>query len=635
MSGVCALIDRDGGAIDGDRFAAAVAACRYRGPDRTGTWNGPGAALAHHALDTTPEARLERQPLVDPGSGAVLVVDGRVDNREELHRSLADGLPLPPAATTDADLVLAALVRWGVAGLDRLCGDFAGVFWMPATRTALCFRDHLGVRPLAYAVRGREVVVASTLVSVAAGSGTAPELNRELARDLLEWTFDRWHDETALAGVRRVPAGHVLVVTPGGVRVERYWRPAAIDGRVLSPGECVEQFRELFTEAVRCRLRADGRVGIAMSGGLDSSSVACVAHDLAGRGSATHASLYTRVYDETFPGADERDYQQAVAAACPGFAFVALDGRGRWSVVDADGDGERPHEEIRPDPMLGNNLELLRRVRHDSARVLLTGLGGDEVLNADAYHAPELLLGCGPRRVAEELQHFRRATGGSHVDLAVKAAREGAFAVLGPRQIVALRRLLPSRRRSRWLHPVPTAALGGRARTTWPRRPRWRVVRQVTSPWRSALLASNDLTAADCGVEMRHPFFDRRLVEWSVRAPAGLWYRDGVVKAPLRQAMRGVLPESVRNRRTRSYFTAVVAWSLQSRERERAESLLSALDSEHGLGFDLREYEIAWRAFMDGTEALTHRLLAPLYLARWLGAVGRAGPVVGVERKGR
>lgn len=194
-----------------------------------------------------------------------------------------------------------------------MIGDFAFAIWDEPRRKLFCARDHFGVKPFFYAKTKRCFAVSNTLNCLRKHPAISAEIDDLWIADFL--LFERSQDPTATAfvDIRRLPPAHYLVWSTDGLRTERYWEiPRIMQVHRRPDGDYVERFRELFDAAVSDRLRAD-RVGVDMSGGLDSSSIAAVASCLlAERSKSAELHAFTIVYDRIFAD-EERRYASAVA----------------------------------------------------------------------------------------------------------------------------------------------------------------------------------------------------------------------------------------------------------------------------------------------------------------------------------
>ena len=159
MSGIAALLSRDGRPAQRDDVLAMLQAIPYRGPDGMQVRAWPQVVLGHARLAVTPEEEAEQQPLVSVRTGCAVVADARLDNRDELLARFSD---CPPTAS-DAALILRAYEAWGVDAAAQLLGDFAFVIWDPNARRLTCARDGAGQRSLYYRRDRRAFAVASEI----------------------------------------------------------------------------------------------------------------------------------------------------------------------------------------------------------------------------------------------------------------------------------------------------------------------------------------------------------------------------------------------------------------------------------------------------------------------------------------
>ena len=146
MSGIAVIWNRDGRPVDGAQIVRMTELMKHRGPDGERHWRRGPVAIGHCALNTTPEALADQQPLIDEAVGLCITFDGRIDNREEL-KTLLDINGSDLISVSDPRLVLAAYRKWGEACPEHLLGDFAFAIWDERQRRLFCARDFLGVRP--------------------------------------------------------------------------------------------------------------------------------------------------------------------------------------------------------------------------------------------------------------------------------------------------------------------------------------------------------------------------------------------------------------------------------------------------------------------------------------------------------
>ncbi len=281
MSGIIGLYHLDGRPAEERILQRMAQAIAHRGPDGIRFWSDGPVGLGHLMLQTTPESARERQPLTNPEATLCLTVDGRIDNRRELRQAL-DSNGFPPRDDTDAELLLRAYECWGESCPNRLLGDFAFAIWDARKKQLFCARDYVGVKPFYYHRSATLFAFGSEIRAVLALETVPRRLNESRVVDFLVEQLDREDEEsTFYQDVQRLPAGHSLTVSPGKFLLRDYWELKAPP--VLKLGslqEYGEAFREVFVEAVRCRLRSTYPVASTLSGGIDSSSVVCTVREL-------------------------------------------------------------------------------------------------------------------------------------------------------------------------------------------------------------------------------------------------------------------------------------------------------------------------------------------------------------------
>jgi len=564
VSGLAGLWNLDGRPAERDRLGRMSRALAHRGGDAAGLWSEGAAGLACQLARSTPESAGETQPLVSP-SGAALVFDGRLDNRDELLASLRSAAGVSQDAP-DAMLALAAYEVFGEAFAERLNGDFALALFDRRKQCLLLARDAVGVRPLYYCRAGDSFLFASEIKALLTHPRVSPRPNDDLlAEFLLGGPARDDRGETFFADVFSVRPGHLVVVTREGARTRRYWDFDA--GRALrfkSFSEYAEGFRHHFERAVRRRLRSAAPVAVSVSGGLDSSSIFCVAETLRRREPGRHPSLLGLSYsstdgspsDETvFLEAIERDYGIALerfSPQPPGF----LDGceAAVWHTEAPMLDG-----------MWNNTRAFLAHVRGRGARVLLAGHWGDQVLFGQSYLIDLVRRGAW-LEAWKHLQEFPR-----WLTDADPAYFRRTFARELLRELVP-ERLLPLARKigARWNgaqedRPWYTPAFCARARRSergastnglsYASRHTRALYHLLRSRYHAFSMEWQNKVAAQHGLEAWFPLLDRDLIAFLLAIPGEAQNWQGVPRAILRQGLRGALPEAIARRTSKGDYT--------------------------------------------------------------------------------
>ncbi|NIP45506.1 MAG: asparagine synthetase B [Gammaproteobacteria bacterium] len=526
MSGIVGIVSLDGRPIDRRLLDRLTGALHFRGGDAEDTWVGGGVGFGHAMLRTTLESRDERQPC-SLDDRVWIVADARVDGRSELCGKLrCAGRDIAKRAS-DPELILHAYHAWGESCVQHLMGDFAFAIWDARRGRLFCARDHFGVKPFFYAHSHGSVVFSNTLECVRELPRVRDTLDDVAIADLLLFGVYQDAAATAFADIRRLAPAHCMSWSGDALRVRRYWQlPPGGERRAPREAECIDAFMERFNAAVADRLRAE-RVGVLMSGGLDSTSVACVARSLLGGGQGSGLRAYTCVSEHR--SEDEERHFSRLAADALGIPI-------RYTLAKDEvllakwrrGEPERPEPAI--EPLAGLFREQATEVA-SHCRVALSGWDGDALLN-ESPRSRLAILARGARLTRRAAAIAWRALRGGG------AVRPGAgqMPFAGPA----------------WLSPalVERLDLHGRwqavqssSGTRRDKRPR--VHRQLTSPLLATLLESYDPGVTRIPLEVRHPFLDLRVVEFLVSLPAAPWCID---KRLLRTAMRDRLPEPIRQR---------------------------------------------------------------------------------------
>src|SRR3989442_1004237 len=249
-------------------------------------------ALAAQALPARPGPEACARVGAAPPLAGSLHADARIDNRAELCSVLS-----APSTVTDAELILQAYARWGERCPEHLLGDFAFALWDARRGFLFCARDHFGVKPFYYHHRpGRLFAFASEIKGLLVLSDVPRRLNETRVADYLVPLLED-KEITFYEGIVRLPPAHHMTVSRDGVRIEQYW---ALDPdreiRMKSDGEYAAAFREIFTEAVRCRLARPIPVGSMLSGGLDSSSIVFVAPKLLAEDGSRELHTFSAIF---------------------------------------------------------------------------------------------------------------------------------------------------------------------------------------------------------------------------------------------------------------------------------------------------------------------------------------------------
>ena len=359
----------------------------HRGPDGTVIKASGPVLLGNNILRTTTESLQEELPFFCTATGLAIIAAVRLDNRIELLHALDihEELDLP---VPDSKIILTAYARWGDDSFCRLLGDFSFVIWDSKEKKIVCVRDSLGVKPFYYTISDRLFSFSSEIITLVKHPNTSRALNEGMIGEYLAAKVIS-KTETLYRDILRLAPGHVMTVTPDAVHYRRYWEPD-FDHRLHYTVEkdYVEHFQELFSEAIRCRLRSHLPVSFELSGGLDSSSIVGMAHTMPSVTSRDNFLTCSLIY----PGlaCDEQRFVKRVED------HLGISAKYIESVLSQRPEGysqlHLPCAALLDPPNLSNSEPLLSYVRQKNSRVLLTGIGGDEWFSGSDYIYLDLLV---------------------------------------------------------------------------------------------------------------------------------------------------------------------------------------------------------------------------------------------------
>lgn len=563
MSGLAGIVRWDGGPVETAAVDRMLDRIRHRGPHGLhSVVNGSvGLGHAHTAIAAREEGW--RQPLASADGARWIVADVRLYNRGELLDRL-EGAGCG-AEDSDARLLLLAYERWGESMLDEIDGDFAFAIWDGRKRVLFAARDPFGVRPFFFHAGHDALVLASEPKQILVTLARQPPVDDVLVG---EYLFQAFRDlgRTFHEGVRRLRPGHALVARAGAVAERRWWQPDPSALLLLDDHrEYAERFGALLSEAVARRLQVPGRVLAQLSGGLDSSSVVVCAAELEREGRPGLAQVET--VSALYPGTecDESRWIETVTRAVPfrAHSYDPLD----EPVVPRLDEQFLALDSPMADLQVGAIHLETGILRARGSRVVLTGLGGDEI--ADVFHYGQDLARRGRfLSLVAEAWRSRHTSWGSFSEIVIDALRS-----LAPDAVVAARRRARRNRRAgapAWMarpfrqflrqdHPPrPEPEVAGYPSLVQEYAYRW--THYASTVWG---LEALEATAARAGFEYRHPFLDRRLVELALSIPYQHRAPAGRSKRLLRDAMGTRLPAEISAREGKTVFDPFMAQVLQ------------------------------------------------------------------------
>lgn len=566
MCGIAGII---GSVQSADRLAAMVAIQGHRGPDASGIgFYGEGlAGLGHNRLSIIDLSEAGRQPMTGAGGRLHLVFNGEIYNYRELREELSD---YPWTSRTDSEVILAAYERWGEGCLDRMIGMFAFLLWDERERSLFAARDRFGVKPLYYASLPDGSLILASEIKALHAAGLPAEPDRTAWANYLAAGLYDHSERTFWSGARQLPPGHLLKWKAGVTEITRWYDLAERSGNDYDtrPAEAVEEeYLDLLRQSVRLRFRSDVPVGINLSGGLDSSILLGLVHQVQGESSEVRALTFAT----GDPEYDELPWVERMLAGTRHPSTVCTISPGE--VPDLARSVQRSQDEPFGGLPTLAYARLFERARAEGLIVLLDGQGLDEQWAGYDYYTIDngpsgLIQGTRQRAVREECLD--------------PGFRELAEPFSPPKTF-------PDRLRNL----------------------QYRDARYTKIP---RALRFNDRISMRSSTELREPFLDHRLFELALRQPPERKIRNGVRKVMLRDIASRILPDGIVEAPKRPLQTPQREWlrgPLRGWATECIEAMLAGPFSDW---FRAGEVRNCWARYCDGESDNS------FYVWQWISA---------------
>lgn len=493
------------------------------------------------------DSRTDCQP-IRWGEDVVLVWDGRIDNKPDLLARLSDSVKkvgMNRICDCDAHLAMYAFIKWGERFPDHIIGDFAVSVYDMKQSTIHLARDPFGIRPLYFLRNSKGTWWCSDISFLLKIDSSTFQLDENFVAGYLTTTEDPRC--TPYRGITAVPPGYVVTIKPQVTRMTRFWSPEPKQViRYRADTEYEEHFRSLFTESLQCRMRAKGTVTAELSGGLDSSSIVCVAHSLIRRGltEATALETVSFVYDEARTS-DETSFMAEVIKETKLSNHRIVDQQIMSRAASNDNFIPNPHRLYR-DTYLG----LDRCMKSSGSRVLLSGLCGDHVFMHDQSYYP----------VLAELLAQRQLLSMHKVAMWVCQQRKRSYwqilwlGAIWPWLPLPWRVALSPEKLQlpEWIEPQFAKRTGFRERN---------LIREPGLSFKNPCLQQrvsficNAVSASSAQryrehlcVEVSMPYLHLPLVQFLLDVPSSQLIRPGEDRSLQRRSMVGILPEPIRTR---------------------------------------------------------------------------------------
>lgn len=546
---------------------------QIRSGDDGGLWSSAcgHCAFAYRSVSIFDAGASSRQPMVDPHTGNVLLFIGEIYNYCELRKA-CEAAGDVFRSKSDTEVILSLYRQHGIGCLAYLRGLFAIALWDTRGHKLILARDRLGKKPLNYAHTTNGIIFGSDIRMLA----NHPAISREMDLQALELYLQfsvvpaPW---TIYQQIRKLPPGHYAAIEHDGVRLHRYWD---IDYRTkhrLSDDEALEAFEEKLTDAVRLRMTSDVPLGASLSGGVDSSVVVALMAKLADVPINTFSIGFR---EEAF---NELPYAQQASSICRTAhraEILAGDVHELLPFI------ARHYGEPYADPSAVPSFHFCRFARRH-VKAIFNGDGGDELLGGYArYSVPGHVIrindivsrGIGPRRQADWMLFWANVE-----SVPMRALRRLCRGLMSPELSWLL--MFAGHRSDQLLPRSSDASLLDKWRLQW----LLRAYEHADNPidrllWLEShtylpddLLVKMDIAARHCGLELRSPLLDHKVIEFCAGLPVTMKVRGGTGKFLLKKLAEKYFPRDFVYRRKMGFSIPVAQW-LRGELRRHVEDLI-------------------------------------------------------------
>ncbi|MBN2210720.1 MAG: asparagine synthase (glutamine-hydrolyzing) [Sedimentisphaerales bacterium] len=614
MCGIAGIYNFKGDRVDPRTLVTMTTLQHHRGPDDYGyvffdsagrtIWSGRDlsrlresgtVALGHRRLTIIDLQETGRQPMSAGEERYWIVYNGEIYNYIELREELKI-LGHIFRGTSDTEVILHAYQQWNTACVERFNGMWAFAIWDTREQILFASRDRVGIKPFYYYLDDNRFVFASEIKAVfAALPGQQRTINEPYLGRFIHTGLLNDADHTLFQHVRQLVPGHNLEIKKGHIRRYRYWDIPqssfdSADKGYADEKEAVECFRELLTDAIRLRFRADVPVGTCLSGGLDSSSIVA----LATRALSARLSTFTTEYNEKefsegrYARAAAETFQTNAHYITPtGDQYIDFIDRFSWY-----------HDEPCPGPGPFSQWHVMELASHH-VKVVLDGQGADELLGGYPHYYNYYLTSVlarafttGPggttlsRYFADKkaiARHMRQPAWRSNLEALAHIANRSI-----PTPIRDMIRPLRKQAQRIFFGKGPMYDLANKqildqALPIYQSRNKkfrddlndilyWELIRDNIP----MLMQYGDRTSMAFSIESRVPFLDYRLLEYVNSLPYNLKIKGSTTKYVMRQAMRELLPPAITDRPDKKGYPTPFALWLKGPIRDYVQDMLNS-----------------------------------------------------------
>lgn len=548
MCGIVGIFNIDRKPVNKSMLEAMIRIVKYRGPDDEGFYTDEFIGLGQCRLSIIDLSPAGHQPMSNADKSLWIVFNGEIYNYIELKKEL-QGKGHKFISNTDTEVILHAYQEWGVDCLNKFNGMWAFCIWDKKKKEFFCSRDRFGVKPFYYYFKNNVFAFSSEIKSLLELEITT-ETNDTAIYDFLRFGMLDHTEETFFKDIKKLPPASFLIIKGNGAfTLGQYWDFEVSDDLssvAKNDKQYAEEFRDLFNDSVKLRLRSDVPIGSCLSGGLDSSSIVCAVNSILKKESIKSVGKIQKTFSSCFKDKrfDEREYIEEV---------IKITGAEKNYVFPTPDEFLQELDNIifhQEEPFIGPRIIAqwdVFKVAKPKVKILLDGQGGDENLCGYRkfyfFYLEKLLKASDYLGFSKEAAKFF-----SSLDILKTTDFKNGLKYFKFGQMISktedyLNEKFLKKFQNRKLDFGYCENLGQR-------------IKEDITKWSlPALLRYEDKNSMAFSIESRLPFLDYRLVEYVAKLPLNQKMRNGWTKFVLREAMKYLIPEKIRKRKSKLGFS--------------------------------------------------------------------------------
>ncbi|PCH67692.1 MAG: asparagine synthase (glutamine-hydrolyzing) [Bacteroidetes bacterium] len=537
MCGIAGIIDLNGSRPLEQEVTTMIKTLKHRGPDDDGYYIHENVALGHVRLSIIDLSEAGKQPLFSHDKRYVLTYNGEIYNYLELKKELEDEFVFH--SNTDSEVLLNAYIKWGEDFLHRLNGMFAFAIYDTVNKTVFCARDRFGVKPFYYSEIDNRLIFASEPAGILSVWNKKPNTNYQQVYDYLVFNRTDHDEDSFFEGIKKLPHGHTLKVQDNRTVISRWYGLASCNP---TPFKDHNEYYDALCNSVKLRLRSDVPVGLTLSGGLDSSSIASILIKEFGK---QDINTFSAVYGENEQG-DESHFINLYKNELKNMHFVYPKSGELFDDLDSFVGAQQ-------EPFGTTSIYASYKIMKDAksvVKVMLNGQGADEHLAGYHYffgnYYVELL------RQLQWITLVKECLKYYSIYNSIYAHKTFLFFLL-PSNLQTKARLIEKK----FIDRDFMKNYAGSSNVPGKLYDAGNLNDSLLNHFEyklEHLLKWDDRNTMRFGIEARNPFLDYRLIEGTIKTPSTFKISDGYTKRILRNALNGVIPEEIGTRKDKMGF---------------------------------------------------------------------------------